>query len=497
MKSTARTVALERSKADLLAVAVGGMEDRKLPRSLETVDRTAGGAMTRAFESGDFTGERDQTALFYPSEGPHRILLVGLGEQKEMGPGAVRRAAAVAGRIAIANGVEAMAFHVAPEYVKDVTPGQIGQLAVEGTGQGAWFFDDLRTEKKNTTALKSVTVIGSHGNQNEMSKGRHVGDAIAAGQRLARDLQMLPSNVCTPNHLASEARKLARRHGMKVTVMNRARMEQAGMRALLAVAQGAAQEPRFITLEYDSGKRGAPICLVGKGVTFDTGGISLKPALNMEEMKFDMSGAAAVLGTFEVLGTLKPKVNVVGLIPATDNMPSGTAVKPGDVVKTHLGKTVEIINTDAEGRLILCDALSYARRFKPVCIVNIATLTGAVVIALGHHAVGVMGNDDALVEELRDAGELAGERCWPLPLWDEYRPQIKSDIADVKNTGGRPAGSITAGWFLREFADEHPWAHLDIAGTAYTDRDRPGLGKGPTGIGVRLFSQFILGRAAG
>jgi leucyl aminopeptidase len=233
---------------------------------------------------------------------------------------------------------------------------------------------------------------------------------------------------------------------------------------------------------------------VGKGVTFDTGGISIKPAQNMEDMKYDMSGAAAVLGTFEMLGRLKPSVHVVGLIPSTENMPSGTAVKPGDVVTSLSGQTIEIINTDAEGRLILCDALVYARRYDPACVLDIATLTGAIVVALGHTATGVMGTDDALIADVRAAGERAGERVWPLPLWEEYRELMKSDIADVKNAGGRPAGSISAGWFLREFVDGFPWAHLDIAGTAYTDREDATRVKGPTGVGVRLFSEFVLSR---
>ena len=267
------------------------------------------------------------------------------------------------------------------------------------------------------------------------------------------------------------------------------------MGALLSVAQGSAEEPRFIALEY-KGSTAQPIVLVGKGVTFDSGGISIKPAQNMEDMKYDMSGAAAVLGTFEVLGRLKPKVHVVGLIPSTENMPSGSAVKPGDVVTSHFGKTIEIINTDAEGRLILVDALSYARRYNPAAVVDIATLTGAVVVALGHIATGVMGTDEALVEELQAAAERADERVWPLPLWDDYRELMKSDIADVKNSGGRPAGSISAGWFLREFVDGFPWAHLDIAGTAYTERDEATRVKGPTGVGVRLFSEFVLGREA-
>jgi leucyl aminopeptidase len=235
--------------------------------------------------------------------------------------------------------------------------------------------------------------------------------------------------------------------------------------------------------------------LIGKGVTFDSGGISIKPAQNMEDMKYDMSGGAAVLGTFEVIGQLKPKQHVIGLIPLCENMPSGTSYKPGDVVGSHLGKTIEVVNTDAEGRLILADALSWARQYKPAAVINCATLTGAIVIGLGHTASGVMGTSDEVIRAVIAAGERADERAWELPLWDEYRELIKSDIADMKNSGGRPAGSITAGWFLREFAEEYPWAHLDIAGTAYTDRELPTQVKGPTGVMVRLFTEFLLARS--
>ena len=311
---------------------------------------------------------------------------------------------------------------------------------------------------------------------------------------MARGIQVLPGNICTPTYVGKAAEELAARHGFSVTVLDKAAVISEKMGALLAVAQGSVEEPRFIVLEY-KGSEAAPIVLVGKGVTFDTGGISIKPAQNMEDMKYDMSGAAAVLGTFETLGRLKPAAHVIGLIPSTENMPSGNAVKPGDVVTSHLGKTIEVINTDAEGRLILCDALSWARRYRPACVIDIATLTGAIVVALGNTASGVMGTDDGLIEEIRAAGERSGERVWPLPLWDEYRELMKSDIADVKNAGGRPAGSISAGWFLREFVDGFPWAHLDIAGTAYTEREDASRVKGPTGIGVRLFSEFVLGRS--
>jgi leucyl aminopeptidase len=349
-----------------------------------------------------------------------------------------------------------------------------------------------RDEDSKKPQLERMDILATDAVK-ELREGHRVGAAIGAGHTFARGIQVLPGNICTPSYLANTARELAQRHGFEVTILDEAAIVREKMGALLSVAQGSAEEPRFIALEY-KGEGGAPVVLIGKGVTFDTGGISIKPAQNMEDMKYDMSGAAAVLGTFEALGRLKPKVHVVGLIPSTENMPSGTAVKPGDVITSHLGKTIEVINTDAEGRLILCDALSYARRYQPAAVIDIATLTGAIVVALGHTAAGVMGSDEKLVEEVRAAGERAGERTWPLPLWEDYRDLMKSDIADVKNAGGRPAGSISAGWFLREFVDGFPWAHLDIAGTAYSDRDDPARVKGPTGMGVRLFTEFVLAR---
>jgi leucyl aminopeptidase len=281
-------------------------------------------------------------------------------------------------------------------------------------------------------------------------------------------------------------------------VLDRAALREEGMHALLAVAQGTDEEPRFIIMRYrGAAESDRPVVLIGKGVTFDTGGISIKPAEKMEDMKYDMSGAAAVIGAMQGISELGLRVNVVALIPATENLPSGRALKPGDVISSHLGKSIEVINTDAEGRLILADALSYARRFEPRAMLDAATLTGACVIALGQHASGLMGNDGSLMDEVRSAGQRAGERCWPLPLWDEYREQLESEIADLKNTGGRPAGSITAGWFLKEFAGEIPWAHLDIAGTAYRDSPPSYLRKGATGVPTRLFIEWVRGRAEG
>jgi leucyl aminopeptidase len=489
---------LAQIETPLLAVAVA--QGSAVPTSLAELDRAAGGAMTRAVASGDFKGKRDETALLYPT-GPSgakagRLLLVGLGKPGDVSRNAIRRAAAVAAKRARALGVKQLAFAVAAEARNAVSARELGQVVVEGAAQGAWMFTELKaTPEDPKPEVEAVAIVCDGKEAKDVAAGRRVGDATAAGHRLTRFLQMQPGNVCTPSYLAERAKQLADRYGFTLTVLDRAKMGQEGMGALLAVARGTEQEPRFIVLEYRGAGDTPPVAIVGKGVTFDSGGISIKPAQNMEDMKFDMSGAAAVLGTFETLGRLKPKINVVGIIPATENLPSGTAIKPGDVVKSHFGKTIEIINTDAEGRLILCDALSYVRRFKPAAVIDIATLTGAVIVALGHQAIGAMGNDEALLAEVREAGERAGERCWPLPLWDEYRDLIKSDIADVKNSGGRGAGSITGGWFLREFVEGYPWVHLDIAGTAYTDSEAPHQVKGPTAIGVRLFSEFVLKRA--
>src|SRR6266540_159868 len=421
-------------------------------------------------------------------------LLAVMGKPGDVTRTSVRRAAAVAAKRARALGAKQLAVAVAAR--NGVSGKDLGQVVVEGAAQGAWAFTELKAAPEEPKAdVEAVAIVCEPTEAKDVAAGQRVGDAVAAGHRLTRYLQMQPGNVCTPSYLADRAKQLADAYGFAVTVLDRAALTKEGMGALLAVAQGSAQEPRFIVLEYRGAGDSAPVALVGKGVTFDSGGISIKPAQNMEEMKFDMSGAAAVLGAFEVLGALKPKINVVGLIPATENLPSGTAIKPGDVVKSHLGKTIEIINTDAEGRLILCDALSYARRFKPAAAIDAATLTGAVVVALGHHAIGMLGNDEALLAEVRDAGERAGERCWPLPLWDDYRDLLKSDVTYTKTSGGRVAGRNAGAWLLIEFLDGYPWVHLDIAGTAYTDGDGPHQTKGPTGVGVRLFSEFILKRA--
>ena len=462
--------------------------------SLAPVDRATDGALARVLRSGDFKGKRDETTLLHPPGYAGRILLVGLGKAADVDPSRLRRAAGMVAKRARSLGIPDAALHVPGEVLAPLDDRAAGRALAEGIGQGAWRFAELKEPPKEPKGPLGAIAIVRRRPSRAFRRGVEIGAAVAAGQWLTRDLQVLPSNLLAPRDLAARAEELAQRHGLGVTVLDRKAMEKEGLRAHLAVAQGSAAEPRFVALEY-RGAPGKPIVLVGKGITFDTGGISLKPADKMEEMKYDMSGAAAVLGTFEMLGRLRPRLNVVGLIPSAENMPSGTAYRPGDVIRSHLGKTIEVLNTDAEGRLLLADALSYARRYSPACVVDIATLTGAIVIALGHLATGLMGTDDRLVADLRAAGEAAGERVWPLPLWDEYRELNKSDVADVKNTGGRPAGSISAGWFLREFVDGFPWAHLDIAGTAYTSSDAPDAARGPTGVGVRLLSAFLLARA--
>ncbi len=463
------------------------------PASLAALDSGTAGAISRCYGSNDFTGKKDEAVLLYPKGPISRLLLVGLGT--EPARTAVRRAAAIGAKRARQLGVPEAAIFVADEARTGLKAEELGQVVAEGAAQGAWFFAELKRQpdEPRKPPFERLDLLAP-AETAAVERGQRIGEAVGAGHQLCRSLQVLPGNQCPPRRIAEEAQAVAERHGFEITVLDKDAIVREGMGALLAVAQGSAEEPRFIAIEY-RGADGPPVVLIGKGVSFDSGGISIKPADRMEDMKFDMSGAAAVLGAFEMLGRLRPARRVVGLIPSAENMPSGTAMRPGDVVTSHFGKTIEVVNTDAEGRLLLADALSYARRYQPACAVDIATLTGAITIGLGHSAIGVMGNDAALVRDLLAAGERAHERAWELPMWDEYRDLNKSEIADVKNSGGRPAGSISAAWFLREFADGFPWAHLDIAGTAYTDREEPGMVKGPTGIGVRLFSEFLLARS--
>ncbi len=452
-------------------------------------------ALQRAVVTGDLTGARDEAILLHADGSIPRVLTVGLGDK--MTTASLRRAAMVAGKRARTIGVSSATFLIPEAILTSVGAARAGQAVAEGLPFGAWQFIALKRPADNPKPLFTDCTIVTPSESADVASGVTRGAGVAAGQEVARHLQVLPANNCTPAYLAERATELASRHGFRISVLDRAALEREGMLAILAVGQGSHNEPRFIELEYapEGMEDAPPIVLIGKGVTFDTGGISIKPAQSMEEMKYDMSGAAAVLGAFEMLGRVRPGVRVIGLVPSAENMISSKAYRPGDVVGSHFGKTIEVLNTDAEGRLLLADALSWARRFHPAAVVDCATLTGAVVIGLGHTASAVLGTDPELIHALQVAGEASGERLWELPLWDEYRELIKSDIADMKNTGGRPAGTITAAWFLGEFVEGFPWAHVDIAGTAYTDRELPTQVKGPTGVLVRCFAEYLFARS--
>ena len=475
--------------APLLAIALTA--GSSLPSELAPVDAATGGALGRALSARDFRGGRDELLfLAGGASGIRRVLLVGMGNADRR-TDAMRRAATLAARHAGKLGTGSLAYYAGALTVAEAEAVTVGLAA------GAWRYDDLRTpapESDRRAPVANAVVLAP--DLAVAQRGVTAGAAIAEGHSLARTLGMMPGNLCTPEFLADTARDIAKRHGMQCTVLGRAEMEREGMGSFLCVAQGTTQDPKLIVLEYRKGPKDAkPVALVGKGLCFDTGGVSIKPAASMEWMKYDMCGAAGVLGAMEAIARLGLNINVVGLVGSTTNVVSGDAVKPGDVVKSHLGKYIEVINTDAEGRLVLADVLSYARRFDPAAVVDAATLTGACVIALGHSATGVLGTDEALVREVLDAGDRAGERGWQLPLWDEYKPLIKSEVADIKNVGGRAAGTITAGLFLAEFAESFPWVHLDIAGTAYSETDLVIAPSGPTGVPVGTFVELVRGRA--
>ncbi len=482
-------------------------DDRQPTGAAAAVDEALNGLLSRLMSRGDFRGKAEETLVLYPGQADvaaERVLLVGIGKRESYAMQGLRKAVGTAVRQAERMRVSEMA--VALGHVER-TSEHMGAYfaargAVEGAALAAWDYRDLKTspgeDDEPVVRLQSLMLVASNQREaDEMQPGVEVGQAVAAGENLARELAAKPANLATPSHLADVAREIARDGDMEITVLDRAAMEKEGLRGILSVAAGTEEEPCFIVLRYHGGEEGdQPLALVGKGVTFDTGGISLKPPEKMEEMKYDMAGAAAVLGAMHAVARLRPAINLVALVPCTENLPSGRATKPGDVVTMYSGKTVEVINTDAEGRMILADALAYARRFQPQAMIDAATLTGSVVIALGHEAIGLMGNDGGLIDQVRAVGERTGERCWPLPLWDPYRKQLDSEVADLKNVGGRPAGSITAGWFLKEFVGDIPWVHLDIAGTAYRDEPASYLRKGPTGVPTRLFIEWIRERAS-
>jgi len=452
------------------------------------------GCLQRLGATGEFTGKVNTTRLLHtlgklPAE---RLLLVGLGKKGELDSGRLRQAAGSA--VQALRGARVASFSLALQLLSDDDAAL--EAVCEGALLGSYSFDEYKTKDRDERFnFAGMTLLLPKGIKVKEARAR-VGriEALCHGVSLARDLVSHPGNVATTGYLAAAARRVAKHHGLACRVLEKAELEKLGMNALVAVGKGSVEPPRLIVLEYHgSGAKGKPVALVGKGITFDSGGISIKPGAGMEEMKTDMSGAAAVLGTMEAAAALQLPINLVAVIPTAENMPDGKAYKPGDVLSSMSGLTIEITNTDAEGRLILCDALHFAlTEFKPAAMIDLATLTGACVVALGHEASGMMGSDQRLLESLKKAGERCGERLWELPLWDEYGETMKSDIADLKNAGTtRDGGTITAGWFLKQFVGTTRWAHLDIAGTAWSEKSRPCSPKGATGVGVRLLIEYL------
>jgi leucyl aminopeptidase len=469
--------------ADALLVIVGG---NTVPKEL---DKSLAALLADALAHGDFEFKANRCLYVHRPAGvsAKRLAFVAAGDASAKS----FKAAVAAGLSALkAMGVAEMAVaRIGFDASVDESHARALTAAV---GDAVYVYRHTKPSAPAAPKLMRVMLVAAKKEANALTRGLQRGQAVGAGVQLARECANRPGNHATPSHLASEAKKIGKEFGFKVEVFDRKEIEKIGMGSFLAVAQGSDEPPRFIVMRYEGAAASkAPVVLVGKGITFDSGGISLKPGAEMDEMKFDMGGAASVLGTMRAIGELKPKINVVGLIVSCENMPSGRAVKPGDVVKSLSGQTIEILNTDAEGRLILCDALTYAERFKPAAVIDIATLTGACVVALGHHHSGLFTADDKLAEQLLAASRGALDPLWRMPLDDEYDEGLKSNFADMANIGGRAGGAITAAMFLKRFTAKYPWAHLDIAGTAW----KSGAAKGATGRPVPLLTQFILSRA--
>ena len=476
---------------------VGIYESGKLSVAAAEIDTASGGAITRLRKRGDLSGELGESRMltFMEQTRADRIVVVGLGRHEKFGVPEFRQAVAAAVHAIRGCKTQDLVNYLTLEDVKGTSAYYLTRYTVEGVGTGLYDFEQTKSIRRNikTPIGKIGVALKDRGDQSEASTGAHHADAIVFAMDLAKDLGNLPANICTPTYLAQTAERLARQHSsIKTQILSEAAMKRLKMNSLLSVTNGTVEPAKLIVMHYKGGTaREKPVVLVGKGITFDTGGISLKPGPGMDEMKYDMCGAASVIGTMAAVAKLKLPINVTVVVPTCENLPSGTATRPGDIVTSMSGQTIEILNTDAEGRLILCDAMTYARRFKPAVMIDVATLTGACVIALGHHLTAVMSNSDDLARSIASAGIAADDRGWHMPLGDEYDQQLKSNFADFANIGGREGGAITAAAFLAKFAEGLTWAHLDIAGTAW----RSGSKKGATGRPVPMLTEFLLQRA--
>ena len=479
----------------VMGVFAGRLQDKQL----KDLDSRFGGVYLRAVRGREFSGRRGETLLLHGADGnaTQRVLLLGLGKEADFTSSALRQVASDAGKLLCDRKLASFLLALPQLPVKQAGLFDRIQAVAEGILLADYQYDRYLPADRPDKPVKldKVTLLIPAGESLETAKEAvTTAEAICAGVCFARDLVNAPGNLKSPEFMARQAVAMAEENGVSAQLLDRREMERQGFGALLGVAQGSVRDPYLIVLEYRGGTADEkPVALVGKGVVFDSGGISLKPAEKMDEMKMDMGGAAAVLGTMAAAARLRLPVNLVGVVPAVENMPSGTAIRPGDILTSLSGQTIEVLNTDAEGRLILADALTYVGRYKPRAVIDLATLTGACIIALGNQAAAVLGNREPLIRQLLKAGERSGERLWQLPLWDGYAAQIKSDFADVKNTGGRPAGTITAAAFLQKFADKYTWAHLDIAGMAWEDRGKAGQPKGGTGFGVRVLVEYLRG----
>jgi len=478
-------------------VVIGLFEGRKLSASGRRLDEAAQGGLTALLRRGDIEGKAGQALLLHNPANLlcERLAIIGCGKEKEFHEGRYREACEKMARTVSDTGATEAVVYLTELEVRGRDIAWKLRHAVESVEMALYRFDQMKSQKpeKKRPLRKLILTVGKRSDLAVGETAVQQGLAISTGMKLARDLGNLPGNVCTPTYLADQARDLEHQYGVKTTVLEREDMEKLGMGALLSVSRGSRQPPKLITIEYKGGKDDEPpVALVGKGLTFDAGGISIKPAAAMDEMKYDMCGGAAVLGVLKACAEMKLPINVVGVIPSSENLPDGDANKPGDIVTSMSGQTIEILNTDAEGRLILCDALTYTERFHPVAVVDIATLTGACVIALGNHASGLLSNNDQLARDLLNAGKYAHDRAWQLPLWDDYQKQLDSNFADMANVGGREGGTITAACFLARYAKKFKWAHLDIAGTAW----KSGKEKGGTGRPVPLLTTWLIQRCA-
>jgi leucyl aminopeptidase len=498
MKITVRQGNIEQAASDIIVLGIYE-DDRSLARDARLIDTAGSGVILDVLQSGDFKGELYRSLLLYNKSrriAARRIMLIGLGKRKDLTPDKIRGAAAQGARVVRDLGLQTLLIPATFAQIPGLFRAGSIRAMVEGMMLGLYTFKEFKTdsEGKKNNAIESITLLVENVRELQEARGAaRKAEITARAVQVVRDLVSRPANSATPAFMARTAKAIAKKSGLSCTVLSPAQARKLGMGCFLGVGQGSREPAQFIVLEHvpRQVQHADTIVLIGKAITFDSGGISLKPAQGMERMKDDMSGGAAVLGIMQAAAQLAIPLRLIGIVPATENLPDGAALKPGDVITALSGKTVEIITTDAEGRLVLADALAYAQRYKPHAIIDLATLTGACITALGSDVAGIMGTDERLINTIRASAAATGEKVWQLPLWEEYSELLKSDIADIKNAAGRDAGAITGGCFLKAFAGSAPWVHLDIAGPVWTEKDRPYQPKGATGFGVRLILHVL------